>query len=102
MAPQLLQELVLKLLQLGVPEETIEELVSVIGEIASPFIFGCNSDRLEIMTHGKSDRNTESPLKGRDKTKTTKNKHKFKVGDCELQKLPLARDRSHQVYSKCH
>ena len=34
MAPQLLQELVLKLLQLGVPEETIEELVSVIGEIA--------------------------------------------------------------------
>lgn len=34
MAPQLLQELVLKLLQLKVPEPTVEELVVVIGEIA--------------------------------------------------------------------
>jgi uncharacterized protein len=34
MAPQLLQELVLKLLQLRVPEPTVEELVVIIGEIA--------------------------------------------------------------------
>jgi uncharacterized protein len=47
MAPQLLQELVLKLLQLKVPEPTVEELVAIIGEIALHILGAYEATRLD-------------------------------------------------------